>query len=74
MGKHKHEKKIVFKVTIEAYDNGSVTVNGPMDNFPGMIDVLNSAERAVIDRLASKIKQKSNIVMPDLAPRPGFRI
>lgn len=65
--------KPIMTWTITLYQNGGVSVNGLLDNFIVFRDVMNAAERAVIDRMvkAGQERQAQNrIVIPKMG-MPG---
>jgi len=60
------ENKVMVEINIKMYEDESIRVSGPTDNFLIFRNVMNTAERAVLNKIASNlIKAKENkIVKP----------
>lgn len=58
------QKKVAAKFVVTAFDDGSVEVTGPINNLALYTDVMNRAERAVLDTLKKSLE--SRIVIPEM--------
>ncbi len=68
-------RKVVVEYKIEVLSDGNVSISGDLDNFLLFRDVMNKAERAVLERIAAGIKNRVNnrIVVPNLGIK-GLKI
>lgn len=65
----KEQDDIVAEFRIVATKNGEVKVFGPIDNILGFFDVMNRAQRAVLNHFA---QQKNNrIIVPEMKVHNG---
>lgn len=55
-------KKIIAKFEIMVYDDGNVQVSGPIKNYPFYFDVINKANRAVLNMWRKEIAEESKIL------------
>jgi hypothetical protein len=56
----RQEPKKVLEITISGYDDGRLLVNGPLENPFLMVDMLNSAQRVILDRAREQINRAAN--------------
>jgi len=62
-----NQQKVVFKIEITAYDDGQILVQGPFDRPMVFFDLMNTAERTVLNRTAKQINEQAEkrIVTPN---------
>jgi len=59
-------RQVVAEISIKALANGNVEVFGPINNLLMFTDIMNKAERTVLNHTARSAQNKSNIIVPDL--------
>jgi len=66
--------KVIAKMQIKVHDNGTVDYHGPLNDILFITDVLNKAQRAVLDHFI-EIRQKtvSQIAVPDIILPNDFK-
>jgi len=65
----KSDQNTVSEIKITLLQNGNVTVDGPIKNFPLFRHMMNAAERAVLDGMAHEVAKKNNMIV-----KPAFMI
>jgi hypothetical protein len=71
----KKERKIVNTYTINVYDDNSVTVTGAFDNLLYYMDVMNRAERAVLQLIDKQFQEKKGtVIVPTLVGTDGRKL
>jgi len=60
----------VIEYLITVYKDNRIQIKGEIDNFPLFRDVMNRAERAVLNRLQARLQEAQNnkIIVPNIVP------
>ena len=66
--------KVIAEMQIKVYDNGTVDYHGPLNDILFITDVLNKAQRAVLDHFI-EVRQKtvSQIAVPNIILPNDFK-
>lgn len=71
----KKEREIVNTYTINVYDDNNVTVTGAFDNLLYYMDVMNRAERAVLQLVNKQFEEKKGtVIVPTLVDINGKKL
>ena len=69
--KNLNNVQVAAELNIRMYSNGTVNVNGPIDNFFLFRNIMNLAERAVLEHIAKKNMAQPNIIVPKMGMPQG---
>ena len=59
MAEGEKNSDVVFEINITVTRNGAIEVKGPTDNFMLFRDIMNNAERAVMNAMAAEVMKKT---------------
>ena len=59
-------ENVISEIKIILRQNGKIDVDGPLNNFPLFIHMMNAAERSVLDRMIQLTKQQANPLIKPL--------
>lgn len=68
MGDFANKKNVAYKIKIYAMKDGTIQVTGPIKNLLLFRDIMNMAERAVLEQIKAQAQQnnENRIVKPGL--------
>ena len=63
-----NNQKVIFKVEITCYEDGQMSVTGPIEQPVIFFDIMNQAERIILNRVAETMKRQheSRIIKPEM--------